>query len=69
MRWKRTGCFGIGVCIPSILEAFKLEVLMSVGFSYGTVLGATVASMFPDRMDKVILDGVMNPHEYYHGTG
>lgn len=42
---------------------------MSVGFSYGTVLGATVASMFPDRMDKVILDGVMNPHEYYHGTG
>ncbi len=21
--------------------------------------------MFPDRMDKVILDGVVNPHEYY----
>ncbi|KNG89214.1 hypothetical protein ANOM_002152 [Aspergillus nomiae NRRL 13137] len=37
------------------------------GISYGTVLGATVASMFPDRMDKVILDGVQNPHEYYHG--
>ncbi|OGM41169.1 hypothetical protein ABOM_009862 [Aspergillus bombycis] len=37
------------------------------GISYGTVLGATVASLFPDRMDKVILDGVQNPHEYYHG--
>ncbi|KAH7348316.1 TAP-like protein-domain-containing protein, partial [Rhexocercosporidium sp. MPI-PUGE-AT-0058] len=37
------------------------------GFSYGTLLGATVVSMFPDRMDKVILDGVMNPHEYYSG--
>lgn len=33
------------------------------------MLGATVASMFPDRMDKVILDGVMNPHEYYHAAG
>lgn len=22
--------------------------------------------MFPDRIDKLILDGVVNPHEYYH---
>lgn len=21
--------------------------------------------MFPDKVDKVILDGVQNPHEYY----
>ncbi|KAJ5602259.1 hypothetical protein N7510_011793 [Penicillium lagena] len=37
------------------------------GFSYGTALGATVAAMFPDRMGRVILDGVLNPYEYYHG--
>ncbi|CAL8580361.1 hypothetical protein XPA_006090 [Xanthoria parietina] len=37
------------------------------GFSYGTVLGATVAAMFPDRMDKVVLDGCVNPHDYYAG--
>lgn len=37
-----------------------------VGFSYGTVLGATVAAMFPDRMGHLVLDGVQNPHEYYH---
>ncbi|KAF4631629.1 hypothetical protein G7Y89_g6499 [Cudoniella acicularis] len=36
------------------------------GFSYGTTLGATVASMFPERIDKMILDGVQNPHQYYH---
>ncbi|KAJ6439310.1 nedd8-like protein [Purpureocillium lavendulum] len=36
------------------------------GFSYGTTLGATVASMFPERIDKLIIDGVQNPHEYYH---
>ncbi|EJT81144.1 hypothetical protein GGTG_01128 [Gaeumannomyces tritici R3-111a-1] len=35
------------------------------GFSYGTLLGATVAAMFPDRIDKLILDGVVNPSDYY----
>ncbi|KAB8262181.1 TAP-like protein-domain-containing protein [Aspergillus pseudonomiae] len=34
------------------------------GLSYGTVLGATIASMFPDRIGRVVLDGVANPHEY-----
>ncbi|EMR70664.1 putative nedd8-like protein [Eutypa lata UCREL1] len=35
------------------------------GFSYGTALGATVSAMFPDKVDKVVLDGVLNPTEYY----
>ncbi|ETS76223.1 hypothetical protein PFICI_11610 [Pestalotiopsis fici W106-1] len=39
------------------------------GISYGTVLGATVAAMFPDRMDKLLLDGVVNCHNYYHKSG
>lgn len=37
------------------------------GFSYGSALGQTVAALFPDRMDKVVLDGVLNPHDYYAG--
>jgi len=46
---------------------FQARILTSIpGISYGTVLGATVISMFPDRVDKVILDGVVNAHEYYH---
>lgn len=36
------------------------------GFSYGTVLGATAAAMYPDRIDKMVLDGVANPKSYYH---
>lgn len=36
------------------------------GFSYGTVLGNTLASMFPGRMGRVILDGVVDIHDYMH---
>ncbi|KAI1414552.1 alpha/beta-hydrolase [Hypoxylon sp. FL1857] len=34
------------------------------GFSYGTILGATFASMFPDRVGRVILDGVVDADHY-----
>lgn len=36
------------------------------GFSYGSVLGATAAAMFPDRIDKMVLDGIANPETYYN---
>lgn len=36
-----------------------------IGISYGTVLGATLAAMFPEKVDKMIIDGVVNAHEYY----
>ena len=39
----------------------------ALGISYGTALGATAAAMFPDRMDKVVLDGVLNMDQYYAG--
>ncbi|KAK2816028.1 hypothetical protein FQN49_008054, partial [Arthroderma sp. PD_2] len=30
------------------------------------VLGATVAAMFPDRIDRILIDGVVNPHQFYN---
>ncbi|KUJ09539.1 uncharacterized protein LY89DRAFT_787846 [Mollisia scopiformis] len=51
-----------------IVDALREDGMLRFwGFSYGTLLGATVAAMFPDRMDKVVLDGVLNPTQYYEG--
>ncbi|KAH0489332.1 hypothetical protein TgHK011_009765 [Trichoderma gracile] len=35
------------------------------GISYGTVVGATFASMFPDRVGRMVLDGVVDAEQYY----
>jgi pimeloyl-ACP methyl ester carboxylesterase len=39
--------------------------LWCYSISYGTVIGSTFASMFPDRVGRMILDGVMNAEQYY----
>lgn len=37
------------------------------GISYGTVLGATISDMYPDRVGRVVLDGVVDSFDYYNG--
>lgn len=46
-----------------------INLLILLGYSYGTLLGATLATMFPDKMERVVLDGNINPHDYYFGNG
>ncbi|KAN0066491.1 hypothetical protein ACQY0O_000585 [Thecaphora frezii] len=37
------------------------------GFSYGSVLGATYADMFPQDVNRLVIDGVVNMRQYYDG--
>ncbi|THW33153.1 hypothetical protein D6C77_04166 [Aureobasidium pullulans] len=43
------------------------ELVQYWGFSYGTVLGATLADMYPGYVKRVILDGVVDSFDYYKG--
>ncbi|KAI1364060.1 alpha/beta-hydrolase [Xylaria arbuscula] len=39
--------------------------LWAYASSYGTVLGSTFASMFPDRLGRMVLDGIPDAEQYY----
>ncbi|KAJ5386859.1 Peptidase S33 tripeptidyl aminopeptidase-like C-terminal [Penicillium cosmopolitanum] len=45
------------------------EPLLYWGRSYGTVLGATFAALFPNRVSRALLDGVVDMDKYYEGRG
>ncbi|CZR56023.1 uncharacterized protein PAC_05911 [Phialocephala subalpina] len=62
----------------SIVDAFAASdggatfnnstLLNLLGFSYGTILGQTFASMFPRRIGRMVLDGVGDPDEWVNGA-
>ncbi|KAK5046643.1 hypothetical protein LTR84_007404 [Exophiala bonariae] len=55
--------------INAIFEALNEDGLIRYwGSSYGTLLGDTLAAMFPEKIDRMVLDGNINPADYYHGT-
>jgi pimeloyl-ACP methyl ester carboxylesterase len=57
----------IGVSYPfQDVPSYSPVLTRTLGFSYGTTLGATLAAMFPEKIERLIIDGVQNPHEYYH---
>jgi pimeloyl-ACP methyl ester carboxylesterase len=69
---KGRGCHGSEES-QAILERTRWhrgeEPLLYWGRSYGTLLGSTFASLFPDRVNRAVLDGVVDMVKYYQGKG
>ncbi|QRV76811.1 Abhydrolase domain-containing protein [Ceratobasidium sp. AG-Ba] len=51
--------------IVRIFEALEEDGVNFWGFSYGTILGATLAAMRPDVVKRVVLDGVSDAELYF----
>ncbi|KAL9471078.1 hypothetical protein ACSS6W_009019 [Trichoderma asperelloides] len=48
-------------------EGNQVARIQYLGFSYGTLLGNTFASMFPGRVGRMVLDGVIYAEDYMQG--
>ncbi|KAJ7700765.1 alpha/beta-hydrolase [Mycena rosella] len=48
-----------------ITQAFGYEKLQYWGVSYGSVLGSTFAAMFPDKVGRVVVDGVLDMQAWF----
>ncbi|KAL4950990.1 TAP-like protein-domain-containing protein [Aspergillus filifer] len=52
-------------CLNETMHQEVKPKLWYYGLSYGTVLGATFAHLFPDRVGRMILDGIVDAEDYY----
>ncbi|EME41089.1 hypothetical protein DOTSEDRAFT_82542 [Dothistroma septosporum NZE10] len=43
------------------------EMMNYWGVSYGSLLGQTFAAMHPDRVGRLVIDGIPDPEDYYFG--
>ncbi len=49
-----------------IRRALGAEQINYYGFSYGTMLGQVYATMFPDKVRRMVLDGVVDPRDWWY---
>ncbi|MCB0939553.1 MAG: alpha/beta hydrolase [Mycobacterium sp.] len=56
------GTVNVARDLDRLREALGDEKLTYLGFSYGTLIGATYAEAFPDKVRAMILDGAIDPH-------
>ncbi|KAJ6569153.1 alpha/beta-hydrolase [Mycena capillaripes] len=51
-----------------ITEKFGFEKVKYYGISYGSVLGATFAAMFPDKVERILIDGVLDADAWFNAN-
>ncbi|MEW9527668.1 alpha/beta hydrolase [Microbispora sp. NPDC049125] len=54
--------------MDQIRKALGHKQISYVGYSYGTYLGATYATLFPNRVRRLVLDSIVNPERVWYGA-
>jgi pimeloyl-ACP methyl ester carboxylesterase len=55
--------------LDALRQAVGDDKLNYVGWSYGTMIGQTYANMYPDKVGRMIIDGVVDPAAWTTGNG
>ncbi|KAK0249180.1 hypothetical protein LTS09_015650 [Friedmanniomyces endolithicus] len=67
-EWRETEARRLLGCVTNVPSTLlykpEEEKIQYWGFSYGTYLGNTFAAMFPDRVGRLIVDGVVDAYDY-----
>jgi len=67
-RFRTASTANVARDMDLLRQAVHDEWLTYAGYSYGTLLGATYARLFPDRVGRFVLDGTVDPVAW-SGTG
>lgn len=57
----------VAMDMDQIRKALGRQQINYVGYSYGTYLGATYATLFPGRVRRLVLDSIVNPKRVWYG--
>ena len=52
----------------SLREALHAEQVSFYGFSYGTYIAQVYATLHPERLDRLVLDGVVDPRDVWYAA-
>ncbi|CAE6414354.1 unnamed protein product [Rhizoctonia solani] len=62
---RNSGTVAVAKDMERIVEALGEDGLNFLGYSYGTILGATFAAMRPNLVKRMVLDGVSDAEAYF----
>lgn len=48
-----------------IVKAHGRDKIQYMGFSWGSILGMTYAAMFPNNIERLLVDGIVDPDDYF----
>jgi len=63
---RNSGTVAVVKDMERILQALGEDGLNYLGYSYGTILGATFAALRPDLVKRMVLDGVSDSEAYFN---